>query len=187
MRGVGVGKVAAASFPCEGEHWTDCIAPVRHPTVPEHRRADDHVPGFDAHADRRLSGKSVLPILVLAQVSAGRDLHGAILEVRIYRRDVHDKEGSCEIAIGVWVLCATVRQVKIASDIGHCSCGRRKLSDEFEDAVLLKFVVYKPRLNTGKTIEMAADRAAAREQPATCADAVEFAAQLFGQCRKSRF
>ena len=77
MRSVRVGKVAAAAFPREREHWTDCIAPVRHPTVPEHRRPDDHVPGFDAHADRRLSGKSVLPILVLAQVSARNDLHVA--------------------------------------------------------------------------------------------------------------
>jgi hypothetical protein len=108
-------------------------------------------------------------------------------KVCIDRRDVHDKEGRCGIAIGVWVLCAAVRKVKIASDIGHSGRGRRKLSDEFEDALLLKLVVYKPRLSAGEAIEMAADRAAAREQPTTCADAVEFAAQLFGQCRRSRF
>ena len=105
-------------------------------------------------------------------------LHRAILEVRIDGRDVHDEEGRCGIAIGVRVLCAAVRQVEIASDIGHARCGWRKLSDEIEDAVLLKLVVYKPRLCAGEAVEMAADRAAAREQFTICAGAGIFASQL---------
>jgi hypothetical protein len=119
-------------------------------------------------------------------VSAGRDLHRAILEVRIDRHDVHDEEGRCDIAVGVRVLGAAVRQVEIASDIGHARYGWRKLLDEIEYAVLLKLVIYKPRLDAGETVEMAADGAATREQLTTCFGAGIFASQLFGQCRKSR-
>src|SRR4051794_16880121 len=101
-------------------------------------------------------------------MSAGCDLHRAILEVRIDRHDVHDEEGRCEIAIGVRVLGAAVRQVEIASNIGHPRYRWRNLSDEIKHAVLLKLVVYKSRLGAREAVEMATDRAAAREQLTIC-------------------
>ena len=111
-------------------------------------------------------------------MSAGDSLHRAIIEVRIDGRDVHDEEGRCDIAIGVRVLRAAVRQVEIAPDIGHARCGWRKLSDEIEDAVLLELVVYKPRLRAGEAVEMTADRAAAGEQFAIRTGAGKFTSQL---------
>jgi hypothetical protein len=75
----------------------------------------------------------------------------------------------CGIAIGVWVLCAAVRQVEIASDIRHAGRGWQKISDKIEDAVLLKLVVYKPRLGAGEAVEMATDHATARKQLTICA------------------
>src|SRR5262245_62183528 len=113
-------------------------------------------------------------------MSAGCSLHRSMLDVRIDRRDVYDEEGRCDVAIDVWVLRAAVRQVQIASDIGHAPCGRRKLSDELEDTVLLKLVIYEPRLGTREAVEMAADRTAAREQITIYFGAGEFTAQLFG-------
>src|SRR5262245_16296244 len=120
-------------------------------------------------------------------MSTGCSLHRAILDVRVDRRDVHDEEGRCGVTIDMWVLRAAVRQVEIASDIGHAPRGARKLSDKIEDAVLLKLVVYKPRLGAGEAVEMAADSTAAREKITVCFDAGKFAAQLFSQCRKPRF
>src|ERR1043166_9366537 len=52
MRSVGVGKIAAAIFPGESEHWADRLALVRHPAVPNRRQPDDHVSGTHAHEKR---------------------------------------------------------------------------------------------------------------------------------------
>src|SRR4051794_32625972 len=180
MRSIGISKVAAAIFPGKGEHRANRPALVRHPPVPDRRQPNDHVSGTHTHAQRRFSGKCVLPVFVLAQVSPGDSLHRAVLEVRIDRRDVHDDEGRCYIAIGMRVLRAAVWQVEIAPDIWHACCGWGNLSDKIKDAISLKLVIYKPRLGAGEAVEMTADRAAAREQFASCAGAIVFTSQLLG-------